>query len=440
LVIGARRWRNLSIIGGGGAVGTGRPCAGRTGRLGGAGAVEAGADLSGKVDDFASEVVAIVGGDEEMEAVEIAGAGEDAGPLGGRDGVDLAVDEIGEGVDAPAGAATKKGLGSEVEFKFEEGVGGDGNEEQVREEPEEDLCGEWEAGAHHYLLPVGIDEEVAGGADGADEAGGLGIVAEFLAEGGDVDVYRAVEDLVVAVADFLEELLAGFDAAAGADEAGEEVELDGGEIQGLVMEGDDAGADVHAEGAGEEIRGVRSGGGLGGAEGATADDGAETGEELAGGEGFREVIVGADLEADDAVGFVTTGGEHEDGDVAGFADLFEDLEAVHAGEHEVEDEGMPGWGRGGGGAFDAFWPGVDGGDVVAEGLEVCGDETAELAIVIDQQEAGAGGGHGEKNSKFEARNSKQIRKSNIESGEIWRGARDFRRFSFPMDERFLMGT
>jgi len=373
----AGRW--LVRIGKGWAGGIG------AGRMGRPGAVEADDYFIGDGDVLAGDVAPLGGGEEEVKAVEIAGPGEDGGPLGGRLGVDLAVDEIREGIDATAGAATQEGLGTEVQLELEEEEGGDGDEEKVCEEPEEDLCGDGKAGTHEDLVAAGIDEEIAGGAHGADETGCLGIVAELLAEGGDVDIDGAVEDLVVAVADFLEQLLAGLDAAGGAEEAGEEIELDGGEVEGLVIEGDDAGAEVHAQGAGEELGGI--GGGGGAAEGAAADDGAEPGEELAGGECLGEIIIGADLEADDAVGFIATGSEHEDGDIAGFANLLEDLEAIDAWEHEVEDDGLPGLGS----AVDALGTGVDGGDIVAERLKVCGDEAAELAIIIDEEQAGAGG-------------------------------------------------
>ena len=72
-----------------------------------------------------------------------------------------------------------------------------------------------------------------------------------------------------------------------------------------------------------------------------ASDGAEAGEEFATGEGFWEVIIGAQFEADDTVGFFASCGEHEDGDIACVADAFKDFEAVHSREHEVEEDGVP---------------------------------------------------------------------------------------------------
>jgi hypothetical protein len=95
-------------------------------------------------DVLAGEVAAIGGDDEEMQAVEVAGAGEDAIPLAGRLGGDLADDEIGKGIDALAGTAAEQGFRAEVELEFDKGVGGDGDEQEIGEEPEEDLRGKRE--------------------------------------------------------------------------------------------------------------------------------------------------------------------------------------------------------------------------------------------------------------------------------------------------------
>ena len=215
-----------------------------------------------------------------------------------------------------------------------------------------------------------------------------------------MDVDGAVEDVVVAVAGFIEEGLAGFDAALGLREAREEVELDGREDEGLGAEDGGAGVEVEAEFADDDFLGRRDGlGGDGGVERAAAEDGAEAREKFAGGKRFREIVVGTDFEADDAVGLVAPRGEHEDGDGGFLADTFEDLEAVHAGEHNVEDQRVPRRGAGGGGALDAFGTGVDGGDVEAERFKVGGDEATEFFVVVDHQQAraagvGSVGGHG----------------------------------------------
>ena len=106
-----------------------------------------------------------------------------------------------------------------------------------------------------------------------------------------MDVDGAVEDFVCAVADFVDELFAAFDAAFGAGEDEEEFEFDGGEDEGFAGEGGGAGFDVDFEVLDGDF-GEGFGAGEVGALGA-AEDGAEAGEEFAGGEGFGEVVVGA---------------------------------------------------------------------------------------------------------------------------------------------------
>jgi len=237
-----------------------------------------------------------------------------------------------------------------------------------------------------------LDQHITGGAEGADEAGVLGVVSEFLAQGGNVDVDAPVEDFVVPLPDFLEELVAGADLAAGAGEAEEEVELDGGEGEGAVVEGGAARGGDDAEGAEYDIASDGGEGGGGGLALGAAGDGAEAGEEFAGGEGLRQVVVGADFEADDPVGLVAPGGEHENRDVGPGADAAEDFEAIDAGEHDVEDDGVPGAGAGAGeGLLDAVEAGVGGCDGIAEGGEVVGEEAAEFPVVVDQEEAAGGG-------------------------------------------------
>jgi hypothetical protein len=51
-----------------------------------------------------------------------------------------------------------------------------------------------------------IDQQVSGAAQSADEAWLSRVISEFFAKRGDVDVHAAVEDVVMAVADFIDEL------------------------------------------------------------------------------------------------------------------------------------------------------------------------------------------------------------------------------------------
>ena len=70
-----------------------------------------------------------------------------------------------------------------------------------------------------------------------------------------------------------------------------------------------------------------------------AQQGAHPGQQLGEAEGLADVVVGARVEADDEVDLVGAGGEHEDGEVGHLEpDPAADLEAVHAGQAEVEHQ------------------------------------------------------------------------------------------------------
>src|SRR5262249_42011466 len=68
-----------------------------------------------------------------------------------------------------------------------------------------------------------------------------------------------------------------------------------------------------------------------------AKDGAYTREELAWIEGLRHVIVRADLEPDDPIGVVAARCEHDDRNIMTRSNAPADLEAIHSGEHDVEE-------------------------------------------------------------------------------------------------------
>ena len=67
-----------------------------------------------------------------------------------------------------------------------------------------------------------------------------------------------------------------------------------------------------------------------------ADPGPDPGDELLGLERLDDVVVGPGLEADDHVDGVALGGEHHDRHAGLGADLLADVDAVLAGQHQVE--------------------------------------------------------------------------------------------------------
>jgi len=69
----------------------------------------------------------------------------------------------------------------------------------------------------------------------------------------------------------------------------------------------------------------------------------------------------------------------------GTAEFAQDIEAVDAGEHDVEDDGVEVAVERGGEALGA---GMNDGDVIAKRFEVVAQEAGEFFVVVDQQEAG----------------------------------------------------
>ena len=70
------------------------------------------------------------------------------------------------------------------------------------------------------------------------------------------------------------------------------------------------------------------------------ENGFDAGHEFPGAEGFGDVIICAELETDDLVGFRAFGGKHDDGHRVGPVVPFEgftDLKAAHFREHEIKD-------------------------------------------------------------------------------------------------------
>jgi hypothetical protein len=115
------------------------------------------------------------------------------------------------------------------------------------------------------------------------------------------------------------------------------------------VEGDFSGGGIDEDAAGFED-------GFGVA-GASAEKCPDPGEEFGEVEGFDQIIIGARVEAADAVGGGIAGREEEDGSVFSGAQCCEDGKAVEFRQHEVDDQGIvlgfegfvEGIGAGGGG-------------------------------------------------------------------------------------------
>ncbi len=220
----------------------------------------------------------------------------------------------------------------------------------------------------------GENEKIADAADAFDEVA----VAEFAAEAADVDVDAAVEGVEFAAEDAAGKLAARDDAAGMIEEQLEEVEFEGSEGDAGGGAADFAGAGIEFDiaDAEQEGRGRRMDAAM------AAEDGADACGELAGVERLGHVIVGAELEAEEAGYIFAAGCEHDDGNLAGGADALEDFCAGQGGEHNVEDDEIEIAAEGADGAFAAI---VDGLHVHAFRGEIFADQRGKLTVIIHEE-------------------------------------------------------
>jgi hypothetical protein len=109
----------------------------------------------------------------------------------------------------------------------------------------------------------------------------------------------------------------------------------------------------------------------------------DPGEQLARAEGLGEIVVGAHLQSDDAVGLLAARGEHDDRHVRAAAQVAAQLQPVGARQHQVEDDqvGTRGLERAAHGLAVRR-----GGDAVALLVQILAQEAARLGVVVDDQD------------------------------------------------------
>ena len=106
------------------------------------------------------------------------------------------------------------------------------------------------------------------------------------------------------------------------------------------------------------------------------------GDELARVERLRQVVVGADLEADDLVDVLVARGEHQDRHLGAAAQTAADLDPVDVGQHQVEDDQRRLLALG---FRQRVLPGLGNVHVVARVLEVERDERRDRGFVLDDE-------------------------------------------------------
>jgi hypothetical protein len=174
------------------------------------------------------------------------------------------------------------------------------------------------------------------------------------------------------------------DLAGVAGEVEEELELAAGEADLGVVADHALPGDVDHERA-EDQR--RLGHACVGQRLPAPEERADAGLQLAEAERLGEVVVGAELEADHAVELGRLGGEHEHEELGpAHAHPPADLEPVHAGQHEVEDDQRDlGIERG----LEAVGAVAGHDHVVPHVAERASDERGDVAVVLDDQYEGA---------------------------------------------------
>ncbi len=177
----------------------------------------------------------------------------------------------------------------------------------------------------------------------------------------------------------------GEQAAVGAQQRLEEVVLAGGEVHGGAADAHLVALHVERDRADGDDRGET----LLGA--AAAQCRTDAGQELADGEGFFHVVVGAGVQCCDLVGLAVAGGEHDHGNRVEGAQPREDLDAVEVGQAEIEQDEV---GGAAGGEAEAFAGVLGLEELVARGTQGRFEKAVDLGLVVDGEDCSQCHGRG----------------------------------------------
>ena len=186
-----------------------------------------------------------------------------------------------------------------------------------------------------------------------------------------------------------EQGIARLDAAAPRHELVKQAKLERGEADLRIIHPGAVRVAVDAQAAEADDRGL----GVVAARGIGAtEEGADAQHELAHAERLHDVIVGADLEADDAIDLLALRRTHDHGDVAsalGVAEPAADLGAREVGQHEIEHDHVGEWVTRGGSEPGAA--GVREANLEPLRAQVVLDGGGEIDFILDDQhEHGSG--------------------------------------------------
>ncbi len=304
----------------------------------------------------------------------------DEGDPCGRECADL-VRLLVEGLDGAVGAALQEQrrrqprLGHEVALDRPQQLGANRHRDEHRHEDQghrrdaedrQERAPAEAAEAHGRCAPLRVHEAVAELLDGLD---GLAERRDLLAQPPHVHVDGPRAAGVAVAPDIREQEVPREHAPAVLHQVLEQQEFLGGQPHRLAAVGDDVALAVEFDGPVDH----RGAPGLRPALRAP-QQGADPGHELARAERLRDVVVGAELEAHDPVGLLGAGGQHDDGQRARLgrpAEGAADLQAVDAGQHEVEDD-------------EVRHAGADEGEGLAAVAERVGDVAGPRQVALEQ--------------------------------------------------------
>src|SRR5512140_1331539 len=225
-------------------------------------------------------------------------------------------------------------------------------------------------------------QQVSGTPDRLQDLRVAAVVAELGAQARDMDIDRPVEAELGRPLGEIEQLLAGQDAPRALRERAQDRELVRRDLDGIAIERDRHLLRIEDEPA--DLHGLLRRAGLA----AHAAHGRpDPGQELARRERLGHVVVGADLEAEHAIGFLGARRDHDDRHVGPRPELARDFNAVAPGQHDVEHDAvvLPAQRLGlalGAGRRDRHQHAVR--------LEVAGGQLREPLVVFDQQDLDRG--------------------------------------------------
>src|SRR5258706_5856214 len=213
---------------------------------------------------------------------------------------------------------------------------------------------------------------------------------ELLAQPADVNVDRLAVAGELAAPYVLQQRVARVNASREREQVRDQVELASGQLDVSSIEDHAPCGPVDAEGADRILFGDRLR--LVGFRLRSAEHRVHSCQDLANREGFGDVVVGAELEPDDLVDLGVLRRDDDDRHTAALAQRAAEVEAAHAGQHQVEQDEV--WSGAAGGsqtrrAVGRFLHGEPGrGEGVPQHL------ADALVVLHDPHVAGVGGGRG----------------------------------------------